>query len=118
MSKAKLRVLALLLVACMVFAMAPAARAASSVEFTQVDASQLGNVARNELTQTEQAADIPADEAVRVIIILEEKSAVDQGYSTLGLAENPAAFTTWTGCWRIRKTPWQRLKLPWAKNWT
>ena len=92
MSKAKLRVLALLLVACMVFAMAPAARAASSVEFTQVDASQLGNVARNELTQTEQAADIPADEAVRVIIILEEKSAVDQGYSTLGLAENPAAL--------------------------
>lgn len=42
----------------------------------------------------ETAADVPADdEEVRAIIILEDPSLVDRGYSTLNLADNQAALT-------------------------
>ncbi len=86
--KTNLRFLAVLLTLCMVLTL---------LAFTPVDPSILPEDLLMEGSQVggeETAADVPADdEEVRAIIILEDPSLVDRGYSTLNLADNQAALT-------------------------
>ena len=98
--KTNLRFLAVLLTLCMVLTLLPTAGVAvgssSAVAFTPVDPSILPEDLLMEGSQVgeETAADVPADdEEVRAIIILEDPSLVDRGYSTLNLADNQAALT-------------------------
>lgn len=96
--KSKLRILALALTICMVFTFMPmvsqAASTSSAVDFTEVDPSVIkADVTRDDAKMEEEPdADVPADdEQVRVIIILDEKSVIEKGYSTKNLPDNRAA---------------------------
>ncbi len=98
--KSKLRILALALTICMVFTLMPmvsqAASTSSAVDFTEVDPSVIKADVTNGDAKVEEEpdADVPADdEEVRVIIILDEKSVIEKGYSTKNLPDNRAAVS-------------------------
>lgn len=95
--KTKYRVCALLLSLCMLLMLLPVSGLAAEVPvtFTKVDNSvlpdevTLGDSNLSEAMDTEVPAD---DEVVRAIILLEEKSVLDAGYSSAGLAKNASAM--------------------------
>lgn len=98
--KSKLRILALVLTICMVFTLMPmvsqAASTSSAVDFTEVDPSVIKADVTNGDAKVEEEpdTDVPADdEEVRVIIILDEKSVIEKGYSTKNLPDNRAAVS-------------------------
>lgn len=98
--KSNLRILALVLTICMVFTLMPmvsqAASTSSAVDFTEVDPSAVKvNPTKDDAKVEEQpVADVPADdEDVRVIIILDEKSVIEKGFSTKNLPDNKAAVS-------------------------
>ncbi|MGM9641003.1 MAG: S8 family serine peptidase [Faecousia sp.] len=90
------RCLSLLLVACLILGLMPAAYAADkTVTFEEIPASEVpaslmleGNQAAIEETEKPDP-----DEIVRVSIVLEKAPVLDKGYSTMGLAANGAAQT-------------------------
>ncbi len=97
--RCNLRFLAGVLAVCMAVPLLPgagaAAGASSAVAYTQVDPSVLPGPLPQEGAVVEEApaTDVPADdEAVRVVILLEDASVVGRGFSTLGLADNPSAL--------------------------
>ena len=97
--RCNLRFLAGVLAVCMAAPLLPgagaAAGASSAVAYTQVDPSVLPGPLPQEGAVVEEApaTDVPADdEAVRVVILLEDASVVGRGFSTLGLADNPSAL--------------------------
>lgn len=90
------RVLALVLTACMVFALLPAAGLganASGVSFTEIDPKSVTADTRlPDSTTPDTAEDEPAaEEEVRVIILFAQKSLARRGFSTKSLVDNPAA---------------------------
>ena len=87
--------LALLLVACMLVPFVPQIHAAQSdgVSFEQVDDGAV-SVSLLEQQETSEAMEIQAyaeHDAVRVSIVLEGNSTIEQGFSTAGIGQNRAA---------------------------
>ena len=98
MKKTKFRILAALLTVCMLLTLLPAdglAAEQTPVTYTRVDSSVLPDdaVRESETPPSLEDEDVPSDdELVRAIVLLEEASILDSGFSTTGLAQNTAAM--------------------------
>ncbi len=94
-SKTKLRALAALLSLCMVLSMVAMGSAAADAT-TQLPLERVNRTvgaAAVALPETQTAEDIPQQGEVRVLIFMEDKSLVDAGFPTMGLAQNSSAMT-------------------------
>ena len=83
------RILCWLLVVCMVLPFVPAAQA-SAVSWEKTDLEIAPDLSDRKV-QKEGAEERSSGELVRVSIVLEEPSAVEKGYATMGIAENREA---------------------------
>lgn len=70
------------------------AEGTTRLEFTQVDNGAVSApITPAEFTQAEDASPYQATDVVRVSILLDGKSTLEAGYSTLGIAENASAMS-------------------------
>lgn len=70
------------------------AEGTTKLEFTQVDNRAVSaQITPAEFTQAEDASPYQATDVVRVSILLDGKSTLEAGYSTLGIAENASAMS-------------------------
>ena len=83
------RLLSWLLVICMVFGFLPTAHAAG-VTWEKTDMNIAAEVSDREL-RTDSSEKLDPDELVRVSIVLEQPSAVEAGFATMGIAANAEA---------------------------
>ena len=78
-----------MLVLCMVLSFVPAARAAS-VSWKETDLKITADLSDRKV-QKDESAERDASEMVRVSIVLEQASAVEAGFATMGIARNREA---------------------------
>ena len=70
------------------------AEGTTRLEFMQVDNRAVSaQITPAEFTQAEDALPYQATDVVRVSILLDGKSTLEAGYSTLGIAENASAMS-------------------------
>ena len=84
------RVLSWMLVFCLVLGLLPAVRA-SGVTWEQTDLEITAQMS-DRLVQKDESAERDPGEMVRVSIVLDKPSAVQAGYSTMGIASNTRAM--------------------------